>query len=78
MTAGGSRAEVAEAFLTSAERHRRAVDAYYRDFLHRPADAGGESGWLTALAKRRLSAGAVAEAFLASEEYFARVASGNP
>jgi hypothetical protein len=67
--------DVAGAFLTSAEAQRRAVNAYYQDFLHRPADAAGEAAWLTALAKRRLSAGQVAEAFLGSEEFFARVAS---
>jgi hypothetical protein len=75
LSGGGNRADVARAFLASPEAQRRAVDAYYQDFLHRPADAGGEAAWLSALAKRRLSTGQVAEALLASEEFFARVAS---
>jgi hypothetical protein len=75
LSGGATRAQVAEAFLTSPEAHRRAVDQYYEDFLQRQPDATGESAWLAALGQRRLSAAQVAQALLASEEFFARVAS---
>jgi hypothetical protein len=76
LTAGASRAQVAQAFLTSEEAYRRAVDEYYTDFLERQPDARGEQGWLAALVQRRLSLADVAQALLASEEFFARAASG--
>jgi hypothetical protein len=76
LSAEASRAQVAHGFLASAEVQRRTVDQYYETFLHRQADADGESGWVTALIKRRLTTTQVAEAILASEEFFARAASG--
>jgi uncharacterized membrane protein len=71
---GVSRAAVARAFLTSAEADRRALDDYYGRFLGRGPDAGGEQSLLAALAGGGATADQVAEAFLASAEFFARAA----
>jgi uncharacterized membrane protein/transglutaminase-like putative cysteine protease len=71
---GVSRAAVARAFLTSAEADRRALDDYYARFLGRGPDPGGEQSLLAALAGGGATADQVAEAFLASQEFFARAA----
>jgi uncharacterized repeat protein (TIGR01451 family) len=70
----GGPAVVAQAVLTSAEARRRLVDSYYADFLGRNADAVGETVWLQALQGGRASADAVAEGFLAADEFFANAA----
>jgi SOS response regulatory protein OraA/RecX len=69
---GVSRSAVAEAFLTSGEADRDLVDRFYAEFLQRNADAAGEQGFVRALQNRQLSPEAVAEIFLASNEYFSK------
>jgi hypothetical protein len=74
LQAGASRQAVAQAFLTSAEAHRRVVDEYYSLFLNRPPDTVGEQGWINVLQSGQGNYESVGEAFLASGEYFARFA----
>jgi hypothetical protein len=62
---------VARAVLISTEARRRLVEGYYADFLGRGADAAGETVWLHALQGGLRSADMVAEAILASDEFFA-------
>ena len=66
------RAEIADGFLHAWEADHQRVERYYTDYLGRDGDAGEVASWLDALQSRRLSPDAVAEAFLASEEFFAR------
>jgi protocatechuate 3,4-dioxygenase beta subunit len=75
LASGVSPAAVAQAFITSTESNRRVVDLYYTTYLGRPADAAGEQAWLAALASGRATLESVAEAILASNEYFNRLAS---
>src|SRR6185437_6194496 len=70
--AAAGRAAAAQGFVSWHEAYRRVVDDDYATYLGRPADAAGETAWLSALESARLSVGEVAEAFLASDEYFAR------
>lgn len=70
---GLGRADVVAAFLASPEAQRRLVDHYYAELLDRPADEDGRRFWLTQLHEGRHSRAGVAQAFLASDEYFALV-----
>jgi hypothetical protein len=54
------------------------VDRDYTTLLARPADPGGESGWSNALLQRAATTDGVAEAFLASGEFFARSGLSSP
>lgn len=72
-----SRAMVAQAFLTSKEAYRTAVDRYYEHLLKRRPDPREEAGWLAAKTGRGMPEAEMAVAFLASEEFFARAA-GSP
>ncbi len=67
-------AQIADAFLGSLEAEQRIVDGYYQTYLGRDADAAGAQGWLSLLQSGKLSPAQVAQAFLASDEFFARVA----
>jgi hypothetical protein len=67
----GGRSGVIEGILSSNEAYRRIVDNDYLDLLGRQADPSGEQFWLDALASSKASPSVVAEAFLASDEYFA-------
>ena len=49
------------------------VNGYYATYLRRSADPLGEQTWLALLQSGETSPAAVAEAVLASDEYFARV-----
>jgi uncharacterized protein (DUF2141 family) len=74
LQSGGSRAAVAQAFLTSAEVDQRVVDEYYQLFLNRAADPAGEQQWISLLQSGQATLESAGEAFLASDEYFARAA----
>ena len=62
------RAGVAQGIKHSPEAYTRVVDSFYLQFLGRPADAGGEQGWVGFLeqggTEEQLAAG-----FLSSPEY---------
>jgi hypothetical protein len=63
---------IAAGFLTSREEYQvQIVDTFYRNFLVRQADVGGEQFWV-AILQDGASAGQAAEGFLSSDEYFAR------
>ena len=66
---------MAQTFLTSPEADQRVVDEYYLFFLNRPPDAAGEQFWTGLLQRGSATFESVGELFLASDEYFARVAS---
>jgi hypothetical protein len=69
---GLSRAALADAFLQSPEEAKQLVNEDYNRYLARPADAPGERAWAGALLEHRLTEEQVAQAFLASDEFFAR------
>src|SRR5262249_39079567 len=71
---GTSRTAVATALVNSAEAAKRVVDSYYLNFLRRQADTAGELSWIAQLQSGQANFGSVAEAFLASDEYFAQFA----
>jgi hypothetical protein len=71
---GLSRAALADAFLDSGEEDQALVDRSYADYLGRAGDPAGEAYWLRALQSRQASAAQVAQALLASDEYFSRAA----
>lgn len=70
---GTDRATAARAFLTSGEFYLRTVDDYYSAFLDRTADSAGRLHWVTELRTGRQDLEGVAEALLASEEYYEHV-----
>jgi hypothetical protein len=76
--AGMSRAALADAFLAAAEAYQRLMDRYYSDYLGRAAEPAGVEYWLEALQSRQWSPAQVAQAFLASDEFFARAGTGLP
>ncbi|HEX7377762.1 MAG TPA: DUF4214 domain-containing protein [Pirellulales bacterium] len=53
-----------------------AIDQYYSDFLVRAASAADQQFWLPQLQSGALTADALAELLLASDEFFAEQASG--
>jgi hypothetical protein len=69
LNSGVSRARVAQAFLTSTEAYRLALNRYYEDYLHRPADESGARNWVNALVANRTTLEAAGVGFLASEEF---------
>jgi hypothetical protein len=69
-------AMAAQGLLTSTEGLRRLVDKYYVAFLGRLPDALGEQFWLDALQSGQESLASVAQALLASDEFFARMGAG--
>jgi hypothetical protein len=73
---GLGRAVIADAFLHSLEADLRTVTGYYAEFLGRAPDAVGLEAWLGLLQSRLASREQVAQAFLASDEFFAVAANG--
>jgi RHS repeat-associated protein len=73
LQSGGNRRAMAHTFLTSPENDRRIVDRLYSGLLGRPADAAGENAWIEFLEHGGGNQDQAAEAFLASDEFFARV-----
>jgi hypothetical protein len=69
---GVSREALADAFLGAGEAYQQLLDRSYSDYLGRAADPAGEAYWGGALQSRQASAADVAQALLASDEYFAR------
>jgi hypothetical protein len=67
---GMSVAQIADHFLGSLEADGRRVDGYYHDYLGRDADAAGAQAWLSLLQGGQLSPAQVAQAFLASDEFY--------
>src|SRR5205807_8110717 len=67
---GMSRAAAALGFLTSTEAYRRIVDESYLEYLRRPADAGGEQGFVNLLRSGGWPVESVAELFVASDEFY--------
>jgi hypothetical protein len=73
---GMSPAQIAGAFLRSAEADAQRVDRYYRDYLGRAGDPGEGQAWLSMLQRGLLTPAQVAVAFLACDEFFARAGTG--
>jgi parallel beta-helix repeat protein len=69
---GLSRAGLAQMVLASPEADLRLLDQYYQSYLGRPADMAAQQAWLPLLENGVLTPAAVAEAILASDEFFAR------
>ena len=69
---GVSPAQIADGFLGSLEADAQRVGGYYRNYLGRDADAAGAQVWLSLLQSGQLSDAQVAQAFLASDEFFSR------
>jgi hypothetical protein len=70
---GATRQAVAQRLLSSGEAYLQAIDDYYANFLGRTRDQAGEQFNLTQLQSGRASLESRAVAFLASNEFFARV-----
>jgi hypothetical protein len=75
---GLSREALADGFLRSAEADRQLLAQDYRAYLGREPHAAGEAAWLADLQGNRLTPAQVAEALLASDEFFVRASSGGP
>jgi hypothetical protein len=73
---GGTRAQAEQLFLTSLEKYIEVVNRYYANLLQRMPDTGGQLAWVNSLLQGQETLEAVAEAFLASDEFFAKVLSG--
>jgi hypothetical protein len=67
---GLSLTQIAAEFLGSLEADARRLDSYYRDYLGRTGEAAETQAWLNVLQSGQLSPAQVAQAFLASDEYF--------
>jgi hypothetical protein len=72
LQSGGSRVVMARAFLASPEHDHRIVDELYSGLLGRPPDAAGENAWFEFLQHGGGSQDRATEAFLSSDEFFAR------
>jgi hypothetical protein len=73
---GLSPAQIADGFLQSQEAERQLVHHCYADYLGRAGDAAGVRAWLSQLQSGQLSPAEVAQAFLASDEFFSRAGAG--
>jgi hypothetical protein len=73
---GASPAAIADGFLYSAEKDRQRVDSYYADYLGRAGEPAGVNSWLSQIQSGQQSPARIAEAFLASDEFFTRAAAG--
>jgi hypothetical protein len=71
-----TRDQAEDIFLHVSEFDRRVVDSYYANLLRRAPDPAGESNWVNCLLSGNCSLESVAEAFLASDEFFAKAAAG--
>lgn len=74
---GVSRDQIADLVLNSLERDADVVEGYYEQFLGRGASEGELLGWANAIARGYVDLQTVGEAFLGSNEFFNRAASGN-
>jgi streptogramin lyase len=72
LSSGLTRDQAEIGFLTCWENDIRIVDNYYSTLLGRPADPGGETAWTNLLLSGSNTRDEIAEAFLASDEFFAR------
>lgn len=72
LQSGLSREAVVRSFFTSAEFDSRMVDCAYQGYLGRFADSPGRQAWVGVLTSGRMNLEAVRQAFLASDECFAR------
>jgi protocatechuate 3,4-dioxygenase beta subunit len=72
LQSGASRDAVAAAFLTSGEEYLGLLDADYQHFLHRSVDPAGQQAWLGQLLGGQATPETVANAILASDEFFAQ------
>jgi hypothetical protein len=70
LAAGASQAGVVQGFLHSTEAVTRVVDSLYAAYLHRQGDAGGMNYWVQQLQSGQETLGKVAQAFLASPEFY--------
>jgi hypothetical protein len=59
-------------FLASRERDTKVVDSYYANLLQRTPDQPGSSAWVNLLLGGQGTWESVAEAFLVSNEFFAK------
>jgi hypothetical protein len=73
---GLSPAQIADGFLQSQEAERQLVDHCYADYLGRAGEPAGVQAWLSELQSGLLSPAQVAQAFLASNEFFSRAGAG--
>ena len=64
------RSTAAMGILTSAEEALHVLDQYYASLLQRKPDNGGQEYWLSILQTGSLTQSAVADEFLASQEFF--------
>ena len=71
LAAGASHGEIAQGFLQSTEALARAAESLYAAFLHRPGEVSGINFWVGELQSGRETLGQVAQAFLASDEFYA-------
>jgi uncharacterized repeat protein (TIGR03803 family) len=71
LAGGSSPAAVAGAILASLEAQTEAVESYFNEFLHRPADATGLNGFTMAL-QQGVPSETVIASIVGSDEYFAR------
>jgi streptogramin lyase len=69
----GGRLATARGVLTSVEADLHLLNGFYALYLHRDADAGSQQDWVAAIQSGQVTPGQVAEAVLASDEYFRRV-----
>jgi hypothetical protein len=70
LQAGLSRDDLAKMFLNSPEADKSILDRDYQMFLRRPADPAGEQALTAGLQAGQLTPETVAEALLASDEYY--------
>jgi hypothetical protein len=68
----GAWPSIAGAILTSPEAEQRAIDGYYAAYLGRPADPAGQEFYVGQVQQGRLSLADVAQALMASDEFFSR------
>jgi hypothetical protein len=72
-TGAGGELAVVQGILNSAEADQRILDNCYAQYLGRTPDPQGDQFWLNALEAGTVSPAAVAQAFLASDEFFTLV-----
>jgi uncharacterized repeat protein (TIGR01451 family) len=67
---GVSRSTVISSILHSGESYLRVIDTGYANILHRGADPGGRSSWLSAFQTGQVNVGTFSEDLLASPEFY--------
>ncbi len=70
LAGGATRAQIIQGFLQSTESLTQVVDSLYVAYLHRQGEALGVNYWLRELQSSRETLGQVAQAFLASDEFY--------